>query len=460
MYIQFLNFLCKLNAYSNFLTSIKNKKILLLMNETTEKTRFLRFYQGNDGEIFFENFSVWLVEKDGSHKTLQLNYPEDRQPLAGTADQIVPSPDALPNLEEHHPFFHFASLCPEDGIRVVYSLIFLTKEKYEIRIPSKSVTIKEGALTILVVESKFLHPVHFKAILTHIYNDIHHGAIQEVFDLYYRPSIIRNNFTLLFEALPFDISTTAEIGRFHHLLFSVFQPNQVLMILMHLMISLSVIVTTMDTTKLCAGCFSLLSLLYPTIWPSVFISTLPSNLLETVNSPFPFIIGIPFRFFLRDDMKNVEVDTFINLDCGNIISSAKLDIDPKINALISKVSDLLNNELEIFRRYKGFPAYRIQLILWQFMLALMLISANMTDCDLSDPNLMKKLAATLQDKKRKRQLKRNSVQIGIYDSIVIDFLCEHIISGFTKYIPDDFFGVLKSQSMKELMSFLQMKFKE
>lgn len=430
------------------------------MNDTTEKTRFLRFYQGNDDEIFFENFSVWLVEKDGSQKTLQLNYPEDRQPLSGTADHIAPSPDALPNLEQHHPFFHFASLCPEDGIRVVYSLIFLTKEKYEIRIPSKSITIKEGALTIFVVESKFLHPVHFKAILTHIYNDIHHGDIQEIFNLYHRPVIIRNNFTLLFEALPFDISTTAEIGRFHHFLFSIFQPNQVLIILIHLILSQSVIITTTDTTKLCTGCFSFLSLLYPIIWPSVFISTLPSNLLETVNSPFPFIIGIPLRFFLRDDMKNVEVDTFINLDCGNIISSVKLDIDSKINALITKTSDLLNNELEICRKYKGFPSYRIQLILWQFMLALMLISANMTDTDLSDPNIKKKLATALLDKKRKRQSKRDSVQQGLYDSIVIDFLCEHIISGFTKYIPDDFFGVLTSKNMKELMSFLQTKFKE
>ncbi|KAK8884355.1 hypothetical protein M9Y10_043465 [Tritrichomonas musculus] len=422
------------------------------MNDSTEKTRFLRFYQGYDDEDFFENFSIWLVEKDGSHKTLQLNYPEDRQPLAGTADQIAPSPDALPNLEEHHPFFHFSSLCPEDGIRVVYSLIFLTKEKYEIHIPSKSVTIQEGALTILVVESKFLHPVHFKAILTHIYNDIHHGEIQEVFNLYSHPPTIHNNFTLLFEALPFDISTTAEIGRFHHFLFSIFQPNQVLIILIHLILSLSVIVTSIDTTKLCAGCFSLLSLLYPIIWPCVFISTLPSNLIETVNSPFPFIIGVPFKFFLRNDMKNVEVDTFVNLDCGNFISSANLDFDAKINTLISKVSDLLNNELEICKKYRGFPAFRIQLILWQFLLALMLISANMTDADLSDPQLKRRLAEALQDKKKKRQSKKNSVQHILYDSIVIDFLCEHITSGFTKYIPDDFFKVLSSQSMKELMA--------
>ena len=272
------------------------------MENVAENFRLLRFYQKED-EQFFENFSVWKVKSDGTKKSLKLNYPEENHPLAGTETQIVPSPDALPNLSEHDSYFHMATLCPEDGIRFVYSLIFLLKKRAILKMTSKDVKLHKNTIAILVIESKYLHPVHFKAILTQIFNHIRNVDIVNEFNYYIHPTIVHRNFQSEFESLPFDISVTTEIGRFHHFIFSIFRPNQVLNILINLLLGQSLLVTSFDTVKICTGCFALLALLYPIIWPNVFISTLPKQMLASAGSPFPFIIGIQYQLFLSEEMQ-------------------------------------------------------------------------------------------------------------------------------------------------------------
>ncbi|OHT14548.1 hypothetical protein TRFO_15101 [Tritrichomonas foetus] len=430
------------------------------MDNAAERTSYLRFYEG-DEDNFFENFSVWSIDHEGSQKSLLLNYPQNNNPLTGTSEHIVPSRDALPNLSQ--PYFHMATLSPEDGIRVIYSIILETKNRITFQLTKESCSIDEKNLIILVIESKFLHPYVFRAILMNLYNHLSatNLNIEDELELYLHPAIDQSILENKLYIAPFDICPAAEIGRFHQFIFSLLKPSQILNILLHLLTGTSIFVTSIDTTQLCVGCFSLLSLLYPIKWPNLFISTLPKNYVETANSPFPFIIGVPFKLLMHKEMKGISIDNLVNLDFGTLITSPNPKIGQKMIVLIQKVSDMISEELTFYKNCCAFPAYRIQLLLWEFIHGVLLISAKMADVNLNDSDLKTNLAKTLLDSKISKYHKKDSVEQYIYESDVVGMFSDHIIRGFEKYIPDDFFSVLNSKGMRDLMIFMQQqKFKK
>lgn len=66
---------------------------------------------------------------------------------------------------------------------------------------------------------------------------------------------------------------------------------------------------------------ALISLLYPFTWHHVYIPVLPARLLETLEAPFPYIVGIERRY----DKINLPEDDFVlvDLDSNTIMSNVE-----------------------------------------------------------------------------------------------------------------------------------------
>lgn len=80
-----------------------------------------------------------------------------------------------------------------------------------------------------------------------------------------------------------------------------------------------IILTSSHTAMLYLACTALVSLLYPIEWSGVYIPILPSRLLQAVEAPCPYIVGVEKRF----DKFELPEDDFVlvDLDQGVIEST-------------------------------------------------------------------------------------------------------------------------------------------
>ena len=357
-----------------------------MQTSVEESSTFLRFFSGKG--TLLENFSVWSVNRKGNDKTLLLNYPTNIEPMKGTSDHITPSTEDLPDLSE--PFFHIATLNPDDGIRILYSIIFETKYEVKFRGTDRNVDILENKLVVLAIQSKYFHPNVFQSILFHLFNklpSLEVVKLEDELDVYLHPDYEETLMSTNFTFLPSDLSPKAEIGRFHQFIFSILRPNQILHLLLHLLFGTKIFVTSCFTTQLCFGCFSCLAILYPLNWPNIFITALPIHMIGTAGAPVPFIIGLPFNLFYQPEMMDIEIDSLINLDFANFVMPNEPIIDQDIQTLIKIIENMLIDVLDEFKSTEIFPAHSIQLILWQFIHGVLIISSGCKHCNLNDPNI-------------------------------------------------------------------------
>lgn len=412
-----------------------------------EKDSFLRFFVGT--EPFFENFSVWKVESDIVNREIVFRYPLGATSLAENAQHVFPSAENLPDIEDQ--IFHMATIMPTDGIRIIYSLIFKTKGQFNLT-NENEITIPKQTLLIMSIQSKYLHPSTFRNILLHILNHLPYPKIlnDELFS-YIHPQINRSIESTEIVGVPFDISSSAEIGRFHHFIFSSFKVNQVLHILLYLLSSFTFHVMSVSTSQLSIGCFSLLSLMYPIQWPDIFITALPEHSLEYVSPPYPYIIGLPVNLLSNHKLRDFTADVNINFDFADVVFNKSIQIDSRYAELIKSVESLIEEELKAYRTTNIFPAYKIQLYLWQYMTGIALITADLGQTDLDPESFEITLANALlkMSKKTPDSIPRNSIQRMLLESNVICHFCNGILYSRTTKIPKAFFDVIKD--LKPLM---------
>lgn len=415
--------------------------------DIVEKNSFLRFYKG--GTNFFENFTIWIVDSDINNRKKIFHFPPESTTLCGTVNCIFPSAKNLPDLDDQ--IFHMASITPDDGIRIVYSLIFKTSGQILFG-KDKDTVIPKGTILIIAIESKYLHPSTFKSILMHTLNHLPYADILiDELESYLKPTISVYPDKIEFIGLPFDISSSAELGRFHHFIFSSFKINQVLNILLLLLCDASFLVTSVSTTQLSIGCFSLLSLLYPIQWPNFVISVLPEHLIEISSSPVPYIIGVPINLIGQTYEHGCEAEVFLNLDFAHVLCKKNLKISSKYSVLIKTIESLIEDELETYKTNSIFSAYKIQIYLWKFITGVVMIAAGITQEDLDNENLKDLIAHKIIDP-TKSSLPENSLQTRLLESSVITHFCNNIIHNAKQNIPPEFFDVAKD--MKSIMKYV------
>jgi hypothetical protein len=404
-------------------------------SDLADRDAIFRFYDGPSK--LFDNLSLWTVPyrlgMEMTDRQQILNFPPGRPPLAGSFAHIFPSIASLPDLIEQ--FFHMAIVTPpEEGVRTIYSLIFEMLQSVPVMKDGVELTLPEKSLVILALESRYVHPFVFYQLLIHFFNSFTSGRLfsmdQSEIELYADGQReVHKTGAVTLEQFPHDISPDAEIGRLHHFAFTAFRVKQILSIIFHLVVGDQVIATSISTERLSIGCFALISLLYPVQWSIPFIPVLPEELRDHLGSPFPFLIGVPFRWIEDNVTEGMDPCLVVNLDIGAVIAPEPEPVyGARYNILAQKMSARLAGELAIYTSSGVFPAYRIRIVLWQFIAGIMAITAGMAVP--GKLNVMDVCRGILELRETtKGDIPRNSYQRLVLESTLIVHFAEQVTSG-------------------------------
>lgn len=346
-------------------------------SSSSDAYSIIRFYE-NESEELFKVFSLWTVDETMSDRNRIYVFPKGQSSMEGAEDHIFPSVSTLPDLNQ--PYFHMATLHPNEGTLILYSLIFKTANELVMRVNDDSeecTTVPANSLITLVIESKFLHPNIFHILLTQIYNRLSGSgtsvsAMEEDLEEYWKPKLEREGEKIAFPWSPFDITMDTEIGKLQHYMFTMLKPLQICKLLVWMLIGDHVFMTAMSTTNLCMGCFGALALIYPIPWSMTFISTIPERSIGSVQAPGSLLAGIPWVFLSKPELRD-EMYTLVNLDFGSVDEADRIE-DPKYDAVLKLTKELLEAEVKTKNQTGVFPAYRVRMTLWRFMMAMVLIT--------------------------------------------------------------------------------------
>lgn len=97
-----------------------------------------------------------------------------------------------------------------------------------------------------------------------------------------------------------------------------FSPSDVGEIVLAMLCDTPFIITSSDLSQLTQFCYSLFVLVDPLEWRHIFAPVLPQNILETVQSPAPFIVGVHSHLVPRLSIADIEAHFHIDLDKNTI----------------------------------------------------------------------------------------------------------------------------------------------
>lgn len=119
-------------------------------------------------------------------------------------------------------------------------------------------------------------------------------------------------------------------------------------IIVALLTDTSVIVVSSNLSELSSFCYALISLILPLNWNHIFIPIMPISLIDTIQSPAPFLIGIHSSIVPRLNDYNIEDHLLIDIDNEEIQEIGLLQIPQKITNLNKLIKDLTHDEIQQF----------------------------------------------------------------------------------------------------------------
>ena len=110
-------------------------------------------------------------------------------------------------------------------------------------------------------------------------------------------------------------------------LFRALDAEQVIDIFLAILLEKKVLLISEHKALLTHAAIALISLLFPLCWKHVLIPILPKTMIDVLDAPVPFLIGIE-TFILKEDLVDIPQEVYrVDLDNGSI---SLRDPKPKI----------------------------------------------------------------------------------------------------------------------------------
>ena len=100
-----------------------------------------------------------------------------------------------------------------------------------------------------------------------------------------------------------------------------FSPHDIGLMIVNLVIDSKFIIISNEIENVSKVGFGLLAAIYPLTWPGIFISPLPDDLVDTVQAPFPYIIGMHNSLINNPDLSNIENHILVDVDKKTVTAS-------------------------------------------------------------------------------------------------------------------------------------------
>jgi len=95
--------------------------------------------------------------------------------------------------------------------------------------------------------------------------------------------------------------------------------DNVIEVFIHLCLERKVLLVSRHKNLLSQVTTALMSLMYPLSWQQTCIPILHSEVIEAIEAPFPFLIGVPAQIFDRASVDISEEVTVANLDLNSVL---------------------------------------------------------------------------------------------------------------------------------------------
>lgn len=119
-------------------------------------------------------------------------------------------------------------------------------------------------------------------------------------------------------------------------------------IIMALLTDSSIIVVGSDLSEVSAFCYGLISIIFPLNWHHLFIPIMPISLIDSIQSPAPFLVGIHSSIITKLNDYNIEDHLLIDIDNEKIQEICLSQIPQKIINLYDLISDITYDMVQKF----------------------------------------------------------------------------------------------------------------
>lgn len=133
---------------------------------------------------------------------------------------------------------------------------------------------------------------------------------------------------------------------------SVLNPSTILRLLNVLILEKSVIVYGQNISMVTAITTAIVGFLKPFQWQGVFIPLVPSNAMEILGAPVPFVVGTCCEFYRSEISPNAAVlnlDRAFNLSTDNLLElpdiTVMMPLDQELRTSISTATKMLSERL-------------------------------------------------------------------------------------------------------------------
>lgn len=128
-------------------------------------------------------------------------------------------------------------------------------------------------------------------------------------------------------------------------LISKFDPITVGSIIFDILSDAPFLVVSSDLTELSQFCYALYSIVSPLKWYHIFAPILPVTIIETVQSPAPYIVGIHSSLLSKITYSDVEAHCFIDIDQMTVRRVNLQPIPSWINSSIKSITDFTQKSI-------------------------------------------------------------------------------------------------------------------
>lgn len=150
-------------------------------------------------------------------------------------------------------------------------------------------------------------------------------------------------------------------------LFKTVTTNNIITLFTALLLEYRVILVSDQYTNLTLVSELIKHLMYPFAYEHVYIPILPKTLLEILNAPMPFFVGIPRDFLDTKDVKSILFDreqmVLLDLDSNNLFATEQVPRIPP--AELRKLYKMLEPLKRLFMNRKNMTALEVKKMQWK-----------------------------------------------------------------------------------------------
>ena len=203
---------------------------------------------------------------------------------------------------------------------------------------------------VICIITEFFHASVFEDILKSVRSLLLHSisTTEKFLETIIKSPGSINNVPGLTDLYNYNVPNDTNLRPIVKVAFDIMPPQKIGRLVVALLTDTPIIVISSDLSKLSRFCYALIGLIFPMTWHHIFAPVLPLDLIDSMSSPAPFIVGLHRLLIPKTTSCNIEGHMLVDIDEPSIMERGLPQISTYANQLISKLSANSLADVRIF----------------------------------------------------------------------------------------------------------------